>query len=189
VNANQVPGAEEDKAARIAVLIELFDRKGIAQYDGEAVSQTSHALQCAALAASEGARSDLVAAALLHDVGHLLSRATADEKDDRHHEIGAGFLSNLFDAEVYEPVRLHVSAKRWLCSVDPDYHATLSPASVASLGLQGGPMTQAEALAFSERAFAEEAVAVRRWDDRAKDPAVVVPPLEYYRDLLLRLAR
>jgi len=60
----------------------------------------------------------------------------------------------------------------------------LSPASVCTLSLQGGPMTDAEAAAFAARPYAPDAVAVRRWDDAAKDPAADVPGFARYRPLL-----
>jgi len=75
---------------------------------------------------------------------------------------------------VTEPVRQHVAAKRYLCAVDPGYLAGLSPASVCTLRLQGGPFDSAETADFASRPHARDAVAVRRWDDAAKDPPAAV---------------
>ena len=50
----------------------LLQTRGHAQYSGEPVSQLQHALQTAALAEGEGADDELVTAALLHDLGHLV---------------------------------------------------------------------------------------------------------------------
>jgi gamma-butyrobetaine dioxygenase len=88
---------------------------------------------------------------------------------------------------VAEPVRLHVAAKRYLCSVDADYFARLSPASVQSLGLQGGAFTDQEVREFERLPWHRDAVQLRRWDDAAKQPGLAVPSIEEYRRLLDRL--
>ena len=82
------------------------------------------------------------------------------------------------------PVGLHVDAKRWLCASEPAYFDTLSPASVRSLELQGGPFTEAEAAAFIALPHAHDALAVRRWDEQAKSPGAVTPGLGRYRSLI-----
>ena len=170
----------------------LFAERGEGQYGKERVTQRAHALQCAALAASEGCAEPLVVAALLHDVGHLLHDLGTDARtrgvDDRHETRAAEWLAVWFGEDVVAPVRLHVPAKRWLCVADPAYYEILSPASRRSLKLQGGPFTPEQAAAFSKAPYAVEAASLRRWDDRAKDPAVVPPPLEAYRPLIERLA-
>jgi phosphonate degradation associated HDIG domain protein len=152
------------------------------------VSQTEHALQAADLAAQEGASNALVVAALLHDVGHLLHTEGEDVADRgvdaRHEEAGEAWLLESFGPDVTEPVRLHVAAKRYLCAVDPDYLATLSPASVRSLELQGGPMTPDEIARFERNPYCGDAVRLRRWDDAAKVPGLGVPGLDTYRDRL-----
>src|SRR4051794_31901305 len=134
-------------------ILDLFEKRGSAAYLGESVSQREHALQAAHLAVLEGAPATLVAAALLHDVGHLLS-ATEDNPaergvDARHEVSGHAWLARHFGPEVTEPVRLHVMAKRFLCAVHPAYANSLSPASVRSLELQGGPLKPAEVDAFA----------------------------------------
>ena len=50
-----------------------------------------------------------------------------------------------------------------------------SAGPVRTLSLQGGPMTAAEVAEFEALPYAREAVAVRRWDDQAKDPAATPP--------------
>ena len=104
--------------------------------------------------------------------------------DNDHGERGAAWLARWFPAAVTEPVRLHVAAKRYLCAAEPGYFALLSPASVHTLSVQGGPMTAAEAAAFAAGPYAADAVAVRRWDDAAKDPEADVPGFARYRPLL-----
>ena len=125
-----------------------------------------------------------MAAALLHDIGHLRSEA-----ESRHGEAGARWLSQWFGEAVTEPVRLHVAAKRYLCAVDAGYFGLLSAESVRTLSLQGGPMTAAEAAAFEALPHARDAVAVRRWDDQAKDPAITPPRFAHFAPLLEALAR
>jgi phosphonate degradation associated HDIG domain protein len=169
-------------------VIELFATRGLAEYHGEAVTQREHALQAAHLAERAGAGDALVAAALLHDVGHLLHGLGEDAADrgldDRHEQIGYKWLARWFGPEVAEPVRLHVAAKRYLCATDPAYAARLSPASRLSLELQGGPFTPAEAEAFRTLPRHADAVRLRHWDDAAKVPGLAVPPLEHYRGRL-----
>jgi phosphonate degradation associated HDIG domain protein len=175
-------------ALTIDALIDLLATKGEALYGGEAVTQREHALQAAALAVAEDAPSALIVAALCHDLGHLLHRfgaSAADRGIDDHHEaIGGKALAQLFGPEVSEPVRLHVDAKRWLCASDSAYAATLSPASVQSLALQGGPFDPVAAAAFIERPFAREAVRLRRWDDDAKVAGLATPSLADFRPYL-----
>lgn len=169
-------------------LFQILEDKGQGAYFGEAVSELEHALQAAHLAASSGAGAELVAAALLHDVGHLLHGLGEDiaehDIDGRHEEAGANWLHQHFGPAVTEPIRLHVPAKRYLCSAESGYLAGLSPASVKSLQLQGGPMSREEQHQFEQHPFYREAVELRRWDDAAKVPGWQVPGLEAYRETL-----
>jgi gamma-butyrobetaine dioxygenase len=177
-------------------IAELFSSDGAADYLGEPVTVAQHLLQAGALAQRAGAPPALVAAALLHDAGHLRGAdPLADEQelsgrelmagaDNDHGERGAAWLARWFPPAVTEPIRLHVAAKRYLCASEPGYLELLSPASVYTLSLQGGPMTPAEAAAFAAEPCTSDAVAVRRWDDAAKDPAAAVPGFASYRPLL-----
>ncbi|MBV9858642.1 MAG: HD domain-containing protein [Alphaproteobacteria bacterium] len=161
-----------------------FERHGGSDYGDEKVRQLEHALQCAALAEAEGADPTLITAALLHDIGHLLhdlgDRPAARGVDDRHEQLGWKWLARWFDAAVTEPVRLHVSAKRYLTATDPGYLATLSPGSLRSLELQGGPFSPALAAGFIGLPFAPEAVRLRRWDEAAKVPGKATPDLAHF---------
>jgi phosphonate degradation associated HDIG domain protein len=165
-------------------IYDLFARKGTALYGGEAVTQTEHALQAAMLAENSGAPSALIAAALLHDVGHLLHELPdniADlGSDDVHEKLGYDWLCDHFPPELTEPVRNHVDAKRYLCAVDRAYLSTLSPASVQSLSLQGGAMSANECTRFESGQFFKQSIELRRWDDRAKIPGLMTPSLEHY---------
>jgi gamma-butyrobetaine dioxygenase len=177
----------------VQVIGELFASEGAAEYLGEPVTQAAHMLQAAMLAERDGAADALIAAALLHDVGHFAEALTGHDlmngTDTRHGEAGAAWLARWFGPEVTEPVRLHVPAKRYLCAVEPDYMAALSPASVYTLGVQGGPMQGAELAEFEAQPHAAAAVRVRRWDDGAKDPEVTPPPFGHFAGLLAALAR
>jgi gamma-butyrobetaine dioxygenase len=165
-------------------LTALFSGPGAADYLGERVTIGSHMRQAGALAEAAGASPALVAAALLHDVGHLTGAG-----DARHGLAGASWLGAWFGPAVTEPVRLHVAAKRYLCTAEPGYFELLSDESVRTLAAQGGPMTEAEAAAFAAGPYFADAVAVRRWDEAAKDPAVSPPPFEHFTTLLNGLLR
>ena len=169
-------------AARLAT-------RGVNQYGREAVSQLEHALQCAQWAEKSGETPATVAAALLHDLGHLLAPGgDTAEQDDLHQYMAIPFLRSLMPDAVLEPIRLHVDAKRYLCTMEPRYWETLSPASQHSLVLQGGPFTPKEAMQFAAQPFAQEAIRLRRYDDHAKVPGLVTQPLRYYMAGLERLA-
>jgi gamma-butyrobetaine dioxygenase len=178
----------------IEAIGELFAGQGARDYLGEEVSVAVHMRQAGGLAEAAGAPPAQVAAALLHDVGHICGagpsgRDLMDGTDNRHGETGAAWLARWFPDEVTEPVRLHVAAKRYLCAVVPGYFGRLSAASVYTLSLQGGPMDAGQAAAFEALPHAAAAVAVRRWDEAAKDPAVPGPPFEHFRPLLASLLR
>jgi phosphonate degradation associated HDIG domain protein len=169
-------------------VIRLFKQKGDAAYIGEPVSQTEHALQAAWSAEKAGASPCLIAAALLHDIGHLLHDLPEDCAhhgiDDAHEVRGARWLVQHFGPDVTEPVRLHVPAKRYLCSTDPAYRSQLSEASELSLKLQGGPFTPAEVAEFRQNPYAQAAVALRRHDEEAKIAGLATPGLEHFRPYL-----
>jgi phosphonate degradation associated HDIG domain protein len=171
--------------SRLDAVFALLQTSGSSQYGEEAVSQLQHALQAASLAEAEGASANLITAALFHDIGHIadpqFEAAMARGEDRWHENLGADFLSELFDATVTEPVRMHVPAKRYLCAVDPNYAAKLSPASVKSLAMQGGAFDRSDARAFIAQPHAPAAIKVRRWDDRAKDPQLVTEDLSHFR--------
>jgi [1-hydroxy-2-(trimethylamino)ethyl]phosphonate dioxygenase len=177
------------RASRI--VDEIFDNlagRGHEMYGGEAVTQLQHALQCATVARRAGATASLVTAALLHDYGHLVVDDGAGDDgaaergiDMLHEEVAAAHLARWFGPAVTEPIRMHVAAKRYLCATNTDYFADLSPASVASLKVQGGPFTAAEAAEFIAAPFARDAVRLRVWDDLAKDTEARTPALDDFR--------
>ena len=170
-------------------IVTLFNVHGQGLYFGEAVTESEHALQCAYLAHEAGASPKLVAAALLHDIGHLLHGQGEDIADHgvdaKHEDEGAKWLKGHFDDEIVDCVRLHVDAKRYLTAVRPGYLEDLSEASKQSLKLQGGPFTPEEVADFVKReTHFKSAIQVRYWDDQAKVVGLQVPPIEHYRPLL-----
>jgi phosphonate degradation associated HDIG domain protein len=179
-----------EQAASVDEVLRLFDEWGQDRYD-EAISQLDHALQTAALARRDGAGDELVAAALLHDVGHLLHLRSGGTVEDgtSHERRGARYLAGLFPRAVTGPIALHVQAKRYRCAVDPGYHASLSEGSTRSLERQGGPFASDEVAAFERRLGAKDAVRLREWDDAGKVEGLDVDPLDAYRELLERVSR
>ncbi|MEY9944132.1 phosphonate degradation HD-domain oxygenase [Kitasatospora sp. GAS1066B] len=179
------------RAAALDELQTLFEVEGAGEYLGEAVTQAEHMLQAAVLAQRSGAPDHLVAAALLHDIGHFKGVVTGRQlmlgQDNRHSDTGADWLAQWFGPEVTEPIRLHVAAKRYLCTVEPAYRAQLSEASEYTLRVQGGPMGAEQAAAFAELPGAADAVALRRWDDQAKVADAATPTFAEFRELLAGL--
>ena len=173
----------------IAALMALYDGPVAHRLYDEVVTEREHALQCAAHASSAGAAPALVAAALLHDIGHLVldDNVALDEDltvDHQHDAVGARHLARWFPPSVTAPIALHVEAKRFLCATEPEYFDALSPSSRRSLDVQGGPMTEGEVESFERRPGSSDAIAVRRWDDLGKVDGVVVPGFEHYVELL-----
>jgi phosphonate degradation associated HDIG domain protein len=169
-------------------VLALFERRGEQAYAGECVSVSEHCRQAAHFAMRDGASPALVVAALLHDIGHLLETSADDREDlsvDAQHEtVGGRWLAQRFHAEVSDPVRLHVPAKRYLCAGDARYVDTLSPASLHTLRLQGGPMSAVEVLAFESERYCRDAVRLRRWDDAGKVAGMASASLRDYAGMI-----
>jgi phosphonate degradation associated HDIG domain protein len=166
----------------INMILAAFDKRGSDKYGEEAVTQLQHAVQCGHLAIKAGADDRLIAAALLHDVGHILDDGPMPDDchtnlDDKHEQKGYQFLQQYFGPAVADPVRLHVLAKRYLCTADPGYKKQLSPTSLKSFLDQGGTMSESEMAEFESEPYYHQAMRLRHWDDTAKDPSGVNPPL------------
>lgn len=177
----------------IRSVIELLQEAGAHCYGGEAVTQLEHALQCAQLAEAEKAGDELVIAALLHDLGHLVHDLGEDAAlqglDDKHQFRAMHMLRRIFGAGVTEPIRLHVDAKRYLCRADRAYYDGLSPSSRRSLELQGGVYDIEAAKRFIQQPYARDAARLRTWDDRAKTPGADTPEIAHYVQIMKRCAR
>ena len=171
-------------ALNLSDICMLFARKGGREYDGEGVTQLEHALQTAAQAEAAGAGPPLLAACLLHDLGHMLNdqgeTPTLRGVDDLHQYAALPFLRGTFGDDVLEPIRLHVDAKRYLCATRAGYFDALSADSKRSLVLQGGVLDAAGAAAFLAQPGASDAVRLRRWDDLAKQAGLATPPLDHF---------
>ena len=166
-------------------LLDLLEKKGSdMMYGGEKISQLEHALQCAELAEENGLSKSTIAAALLHDIGHLLyeNKDPIYEGEDGHHEnLGANYLAKYFGEEVINPIRAHVDSKKYLAAVEVGYYNLLSEASQISLAAQGGPFTKEEAENFIKKPFMKDAVEMRRFDDMAKIVNKKTPNLEHFK--------
>lgn len=190
---SDAPGGDAPVTDPVDHLLALLAELGGDRYGGEEVTQLTHALQCATFAQRDGASDSLVAAALLHDIGHLVNPkdegATLRGVDAAHEKVGAGYLARWFGSAVTAPVAQHVAAKRYLCQAEDGYFARLSEESLRSLAVQGGPFSAREAEDFLARPYARDAVALRRWDEMAKDPEMATPDLEAFRPVLQRAER
>ncbi len=178
-------------SAPLEEILALFESdRATAMYD-EVVTEREHALQAAQLAEEAGATESTVAAALLHDIGRLLIEVdTGFRAADRAHDrVGERYLRRWFGPAVTLPVGLHVEAKRFLCATESAYLAILSPVSVRSLEVQGGPMSEVEVVAFRARPEWEAAVRLRRWDDEAKLEDHPTKAVADHLPLLARLVR
>jgi phosphonate degradation associated HDIG domain protein len=168
----------------LASISDMLEHRADGLYGLHDVTQREHALQSAWLAERDGHPPALIAAALMHDIGHLvhnLGDNPAEEGiDDRHEDLGNAWLVKHFGPEVSEPVRLHVAAKRYLCATEADYFGRLSPDSVLSLSLQGGPMSDEEVAAFEALPYHAAAVTLRRYDDEAKVKGLATPPVAHF---------
>ena len=152
---------------------------------GEPVSMAQHMEQSAACAADDDAPESLVVAALLHDIGHFVGdhpiEALENGIDNLHEDAGADYLRPWFPPAVTEPIRLHVSAKRYLCATDEAYLGHLSDASVNSLNVQGGPMSADEIARFEVNPWHQDAVKLRLYDDDGKVAGLTIKPVTAYR--------
>ena len=166
----------------------IYARSGSSLYFGELVTVAEHGLQSAYFARTAGASDALVVAALLHDIGHLIDAAPDDiaqwHYDEQHEITGSRWLASYFGPDVYEPVRLHVPAKRYLCATNASYVARLSAASVRTLELQGGSMSPEEVSQFEAESHRHDAVLLRQCDDQGKVQGLRTPGFDDYRDIV-----
>jgi [1-hydroxy-2-(trimethylamino)ethyl]phosphonate dioxygenase len=173
-------------------LLSIYSSRGADTYFGEAMTTLEHSLQAAYFAEACDAPDTLIIAALLHDIGHLIEPARdniAEWKSDARHEVsGSRWLATRFGPEVSEPVRLHVPAKRYLCAKDAGYIGRLSGASIQTLRLQGGPMSDAEIFVFETEPHFREAILLRQWDDQGKVAGLATPPFSHYGEIIDRLS-
>lgn len=170
---------------------DIFERRGAESYLGERVTMSQHMLQAAQLAEQAGASEAVIVSALLHDIGHYTNEfpddALAQGTDNLHEEAGARVLAPFFPAQVLDPIRHHVAAKRYLCATDTAYFGKLSDASVHTLNLQGGPMNTDEVQGFAQEPNLDAILQVRVWDDQGKDPNITTPDFDHYAPMITRV--
>jgi predicted HD phosphohydrolase len=143
-----------------------------------------HALQTAAVLRQEFPDDiELAVAGLVHDIGHLLPGVG----DAEHAEAGAEAIRAALGDGVAGPVGLHVEAKRYLVARQSAYGEVLAADSVASLALQGGPMSADEQQDFEKRPHAARALDLRRADERGKVDGLVVAGLGEWMELVRAL--
>lgn len=176
---------------RAEEIFELYEKFGSRDYIGEPVSQLEHMYQAAELAASEGYDNEVVLAAFLHDVGHLLP--VHDENGCMngfgtidHEKIGAYYLSKLgFSERLCSLIASHVNAKRYLTFKYPEYYNKLSEASKQTLEFQGGIMSQEEARAFENDGLFPLYIKMRQWDEAAKIENKSLLPLDSFKEMMV----
>lgn len=181
----EVPADRITVAAVIAVLGEA----GSMEEPSEEIAGLSilhHGLQCAAhLRDSDPEDPELQVAGLLHDVGHVLRPGC----EDIHGAVGAAFVRPVFGDRVATLVERHVSAKRFLVTVDQSYRRRLSEGSVRTLAVQGEAMSADEVDRFRSSPCFDAVVRLRRADEAAKDPGASVPGLREWLPALELVAR
>lgn len=177
----------------VPFLLDLFERRGPESYLGEPVSMADHMEQSAACAAEDGASDSLIIAALLHDIGHFIGDFPLDALengiDNYHEDAGGLILEQFYPPEISEPVRLHVAAKRYLCTVDSEYYGKLSAASVNSFNVQGGKMSADEVAQFEANPHHRAAIKLRHYDDDGKVAGRTIYKVAHYKDKLQALLK
>ena len=152
--------------------------------DGDPIPVLDHSLQCAALLADEFPDDEeLQVAGLVHDVGHRIEPGASEA----HGVIAADAVRSLLGARVASLVELHVPAKRYLVTVDPSYRDALSDGSTISLARQGGDLSDDERAELERDPNLDAALVLRRCDERAKVPGLVVDGLDRWRPVVERL--
>lgn len=175
----------------VEFLASIFERRGAEEYLGEPVTIGEHMLQGATIAEQNGQSDEIVVGALLHDIGHFTSEFgtfTMEDEEDRHHEdAGAEVLEQFFPKVVTDCCKYHVAAKRYLCATNPTYFERLSEASVHSLNLQGGPMSEQEVKEFEKNPNLKEIIAVRYLDEAGKIAGMETPDFRHFVPRVRRL--
>ena len=175
------------KSDFITIVTSILDHHGDREYNGLGLSVLEHMLQSALEAEMAHAETHDVVATLLHDIGHFVVEFPSDMKnaeDTGHDKVGARILEPFFGPEIVEPVRLHVRAKRYLCTVEPSYYDKMTKPVKHTFRLQGGMMSAEEVREFEALPFAKEATRLRRWCDLGMIPGRKTKKFEEYYPLI-----
>lgn len=176
-------------------ILKLYEQYGAAEYAGEKISQSEHMTQAAELAIKDGQDDEVVLAAFLHDIGHLLPVEDKAESMNGygtvdHEKVGAYYLSNVgFSEKICRLIQSHVAAKRYLTFKYPEYYERLSDASRQTLIYQGGKMKEYEALAFEDDELFPLYIKMRQWDEAAKEVEFKSPWPEKFRERIVQHLR
>ena len=169
----------------------IFEKRGDEEYLGEPVTMGQHMLQGATMAEKSREPDDIIIGTLLHDIGHFTSEFgtfSMEDTEDRYHEdAGAAVLEQFFPKVITDCCRHHVAAKRYLCAMDPEYFQKLSTASIHSLNLQGGPMSEAELKDFEKNPNLKKILKVRLYDDAGKIPDMITPSFWHFAPLVQKM--
>ena len=156
-------------------------------YIGEKVTIAEHMIQSAMMAEKTKSKDTLICSCLLHDYGHFIlddpDELVREKKDGKHEDVGYEYLKKYFKEEIVEPIKNHVLAKRYLAR-DQKYFNLLSPASITSLKLQGGLMSDDEAQIFEKNKYFKDSIKLRRFDEAAKNEGVKIKDIIEYKSLL-----
>tara|TARA_B100001939_G_scaffold39422_1_gene30685 strand:+ start:518 stop:1054 length:537 start_codon:yes stop_codon:yes gene_type:complete len=156
-------------------------------YIGEKVTIAEHMIQSAMIAEKTKSKDTLICSCLLHDYGHFIlddpDELVRKKKDGKHEDVGYEYLKKYFKEEIVEPIKNHVLAKRYLAR-DQKYFNLLSPASITSLKLQGGLMSDDEAQTFEKNKYFKDSIKLRRFDEAAKNEGVKIKDIIEYKSLL-----
>ena len=156
-------------------------------YIGEKVTIAEHMIQSAMMAEKTKSKDTLICSCLLHDYGHFIledpDELVREKKDGKHEDVGYEYLKKYFKEEIVEPIKNHVLAKRYLAR-DQKYFNILSPASITSLKLQGGLMSDDEAQTFEKNKYFKDSIKLRRFDEAAKNEGVKIKDIIEYKSLL-----
>ena len=156
-------------------------------YIGEKVTIAEHMIQSAMMAEKTKSKDTLICSCLLHDYGHFIlddpDELVREKKDGKHEDVGYEYLKKYFKEEIVEPIKNHVLAKRYLAR-DQKYFNLLSPASITSLKLQGGLMSDDEAQIFEKNKYFKDSIKLRWFDEEAKNDGVKIKDIIEYKSLL-----
>lgn len=172
-------------------LFDYYNKYGDCDYIGEDVSQIEHMTQAAMIAEDNNESVEVILACFFHDIGHLLQEENIKMNGFgiKHHEkIGARLLR---DHGIPEPiptlVENHVKTKKYKVYKFKEYYNKLSEASKKTLIHQGGKMNEQDAKEFEQDCLFDMSNKVREYDDMAKVVGIKIKPIEYYKNMCIKL--